>query len=72
MLAYVMLPKQYNPSIVAPAFEIKIPVAGYTSDQASRFVVRELENRLHELPRIDKLYGYAEDGFAAVTVSFKV
>ncbi len=72
ILSYIMLPKQYNPSIVAPAFEIRIPVSGYTSEQASQFVVRELENRLQELPGIDKLYGYSEDEYAAVTVSFKV
>jgi multidrug efflux pump subunit AcrB len=72
ILSYLMLPKQYNPSIVAPAFEIRIPVPGYGSEQASQFVVRELENRLRELPGIDKLYGYSEDEYAAVTVSFQV
>lgn len=72
MLAYIMLPKQYNPSIVAPAFEIRVPVPGYSSEQSSYFVVRELENLLAELPGIDKLYGYSEDGYAAVTVSFAV
>ncbi|MDD2745577.1 MAG: efflux RND transporter permease subunit, partial [Candidatus Gracilibacteria bacterium] len=30
------------------------------------------ENLLAELPGIDKLYGYSEDGYAAVTVSFAV
>lgn len=71
-LSYVLLPKQYNPSIVAPAFEISLPVRGYSSADASRFVVQEIENRLAELEGIDDLYGYAGDERASVMASFKV
>jgi len=31
LLSYILLPKQYNPSIVAPAFLIEIPAYGYTA-----------------------------------------
>ena len=68
----MLLPKQYNPSIVAPAFEISLPVRGYSSADASRFVVQEIENRLAELEGIDDLYGYAGDERASVMASFKV
>ncbi|MDP2395862.1 MAG: hypothetical protein Q8S84_00550 [bacterium] len=44
-----MLPKQYNPSIVAPAFNIQIPVNGYSSIDASQFVAKNLENKVKEL-----------------------
>lgn len=71
-LSYALLPKQYNPSIVAPAFEISLPVRGYSSADASRFVVQEIENRLAELEGIDDLYGYAGDERASVMASFKV
>lgn len=71
-LSYALLPKQYNPSIVAPAFEITLPVRGYSSADASRFVVREIENRLAELEGIDDLYGYAGDEYASVMASFEV
>lgn len=30
-LSYLLLPKQYNPSIVAPAFLIEIPASGYSA-----------------------------------------
>ena len=59
-LSYVLLPKQYNPSIVAPAFEISLPVRGYSSADASRFVVQEIENRLAELEGIDDLTAMPE------------
>lgn len=72
ILSYALLPKQYNPSIVAPAFEITVPVRGYSSADSSRFVVREIENRLAELEGIDDLYGYAGDEFASVMASFEV
>ncbi len=72
ILSYVLLPKQYNPSIVAPAFEITVPVRGYSSADSSRFVVREIENRLAELEGIDDLYGYSGDEFASVMASFEV
>lgn len=29
IVSYILLPKQYNPSIVAPAFMIEIPAHGY-------------------------------------------
>ncbi len=72
ILSYALLPKQYNPSIVAPAFEITVPVRGYSSADAGRFVVREIENRMAELPSMDTVYGYAGDEFASVMVSFEV
>lgn len=32
-LAYILLPKQYNPSIIAPAFLIEVPAHGYTASE---------------------------------------
>lgn len=70
--AYIMLPKQYNPSIVAPAFNIQIPIDWYSSKEASQFVAKNLENKLKELEWIDKIMSYASDNFASTMVSFKV
>lgn len=70
--AYLMLPKQYNPSIVAPAFNIQIPVNWYSSTEASQFVARSLENKIKELEWVDKIMSYASDNFTSVMVSFKV
>lgn len=33
ILSYLLLPKQYNPSIVAPAFVIEVPTYGYSSSE---------------------------------------
>ncbi|MDP2090638.1 MAG: efflux RND transporter permease subunit [Candidatus Gracilibacteria bacterium] len=70
--SYIMLPKQYNPSIVAPAFNIQIPVNGYSSIDASQFVAKNLENKVKELEGVDKIMSYSSDNFTSVMVSFKV
>ncbi|MDD2916567.1 MAG: efflux RND transporter permease subunit, partial [Candidatus Gracilibacteria bacterium] len=70
--AYVLLPKQYNPSIVAPAFAIQIPVNGYESREASQFVAKSLENKIKELEGIDKIMSYSADNFTSVMATFKV
>ncbi|MDD2487624.1 MAG: efflux RND transporter permease subunit [Candidatus Gracilibacteria bacterium] len=70
--AYIMLPKQYNPSIVAPAFNIQIPINGYSSIDASQFVAKELENKIKELEGVDKIMSYSSDDFTSTMVSFKV
>lgn len=70
--SYIMLPKQYNPSIVAPAFNIQIPVNWYSSYDASQFVARSFENKIKELEWIDKTMSYSQDNFTSVMVSFKV
>lgn len=71
-LAYILLPKQYNPSIVAPAFIVEIPAYGYNSAESSQFVGRAVENKIKELQGVDKIYSYSMDGFTSVMVAFKV
>lgn len=66
------MPKQYNPSIIAPAFNIEVPTPGYTSAEASQFVAKTIENKIKELQGVDKIYSYSMDGFASVMVAFKV
>lgn len=70
--SYILLPKQYNPSIVAPAFVISVPVSGYTAADAYRSVATTLENVLSELPGIDTITSSSQDGMVSVMVSFKV
>lgn len=71
-IAYILLPKQYNPSIVAAAFNIEVPSPGYTSLEASQFVAKTVENKIKELKGVDKVYSYSMDGFTSIMVSFKV
>ncbi|MDQ7008846.1 MAG: efflux RND transporter permease subunit [Candidatus Gracilibacteria bacterium] len=70
--SYLILPKQYNPTIVVPAFQIVVPAMGLDSKEISTIVVSPLENKIMELEGIDKVYGVAGDNYGAVMVKFKV
>ena len=72
ILSYVLLPKQYNPSIVAPAFLIEIPAYGYDAPEGYEYLVKSLENKVWELVGVDDIYGYSTDGYVSLMVSFSV
>lgn len=71
-LSYVLLPKQYNPSIVAPAFLIEIPAVWYSSNEWYEYVVKSIENKIWELVGIDNIYSYSIDGYVSIMVAFEV
>lgn len=70
--SYIMLPKQYNPQIILPAFEISVQAPNLSNTEVSRFVVSPMENKIMELEWIDKVYGTAWDWYAGLMVQFKV
>jgi len=72
LLSYILLPKQYNPSIVAPAFMIEVPAYGYSAKEGHEYLIKGIENKVRELVGVDKVYGYATDSFVSVMVAFQV
>lgn len=70
--SYMILPKQYNPSIVVPAFEIVVPSVWLEADEISKIVVSPLENKLMELEWVDEVYWIAWDNYGWVMVKFHV
>jgi len=67
-----MLPKQYNPDIVVPAFQIDILVPGYNASESKKLIINPLENKLFEIEWVEHIYGYASKDFASIMVSFFV
>lgn len=67
-----MLPKQYNPQIILPAFEISLKAPNLSNSEISKYVVSPMENKIMELEWIDKVYGTAYDWYAWLMVQFKV
>jgi multidrug efflux pump subunit AcrB len=43
------LPKQYNPTIVVPAFNIMVPASSLESDEVQKLVIEPLEDKIMEL-----------------------
>ncbi len=70
--SYFILAKQYNPTIVVPAFQIVVPSPWLESEEISKIVVSPLENKIMELEWIDEVYGMAWDNYGAVMAKFHV
>ena len=70
--SYIILPKQYNPTIVVPAFQVMVPAMGLDSEEISKIVVSPLENKIMELEWIDKVYWIAGDNYGWVMAKFHV
>lgn len=70
--SYFVLPKQYNPTIVVPAFQVSVPSIWLSADEVSNLIVSPLENKIMEIEEIDEVYGVAYDNYAWVMAKFKV
>ncbi len=67
-LSFVIMPKQYNPEITAPAFQIVTEFPGATSEEVYQLVTRKMEDRVKEIPTVDKVMSQSFDGGASVVV----
>ncbi|KKP68629.1 MAG: AcrB/AcrD/AcrF family protein [Candidatus Moranbacteria bacterium GW2011_GWE1_35_17] len=71
--SFILMPKNYNPDIVAPAFTITTAFPGATAQQVQELVTRPMEDAISELPDIDQLISHSFDGGQSVVmVQFKV
>jgi len=70
--SYFIIPKQYNPTIVVPAFQVIVPSPSLNNDEVSRLIVSPLENKIMELEWIDEVYWIANDNYGWVMVKFQV
>ncbi len=72
-LSFVLMPKQYNPEIVAPAFTITTEVPGASAEETRELVTRRIEDALSELPNIDEIASQSfPGGRSVVMVKFLV
>jgi len=62
VLSFLIMPKQYNPSIVAPAFSITVEFPGATGEEVYQVVTKPLEDAVNELPGVDNLYSRSTHG----------
>lgn len=72
-LSFKMMPKQYNPNIVAPAFLINVDFPNATVDEVYRLVTQPLEDVLSEIPGVEDIYSKSyHGGRSSVVVQFYV
>ena len=56
IISFIIIPKQYNPDIIAPAFKIDVDFPGATVDEVYQIVTRPLEDVLNEIPAVENIY----------------
>jgi multidrug efflux pump subunit AcrB len=66
--SFIIMPKAYNPEIVAPAFIITTDFPGSTANQVQELVTRPMEDVVSELPRIDQIISHSFDGGRSVVM----
>lgn len=72
-LAYQITPKQYNPEVIMPAFEIRVPYPGATAEEVETFITLELEEKIADIHGVDRIRSRSIDGgMAIVNVEFEI
>ncbi|MEI7511743.1 MAG: efflux RND transporter permease subunit, partial [Candidatus Peregrinibacteria bacterium] len=73
VFSYAVSPKQYNPEVTLPVFQISIDYPGASAEEVEQFVTRELEEKISDLEGVDKISSISiEGGKSIVTVEFLV
>ncbi len=67
-LSFVLMPKQYNPEITAPAFQIVTPFPGADSAEVLKLLTTRIEDRVREIPTVDKVMAQSYDGGVSIVV----
>lgn len=70
--SYSIIPKQYNPTIVVPAFQIVIEAPNLGAKDTKKLLLDPLEDKIMELEWIDEVFWNAWDNFVAVMAKFEV
>jgi multidrug efflux pump subunit AcrB len=70
---FSVTPKQYNPDIERPAFEVVVEYPGARASEVEKFVTKELVEKVTELEGVDEVTARSIDGGRSVaTVLFEV
>ncbi|MFC1644430.1 efflux RND transporter permease subunit [Patescibacteria group bacterium] len=73
IFSFAIMPKQYNPEIVAPAFNIVTEFPGASSSEVYELITRPMEDKVRELPRVDKIMSQSKSGgVSVVTVQYYI
>lgn len=66
--SFIVMPKAYNPEIVAPAFIITTDFPGAKVSEVQELITRPMEDAVSELPNVDQLISHSFDGGRSVVM----
>jgi len=67
-LSFFLMPKQYNPEIVAPAFSITVDFPGASANETYELITRPLEDKMFELSSIDEVSSQSLPGGKSIVI----
>ena len=72
LMAILVTPREEEPQISVPMIDVLVGLPGATPTETENLLVRPIERRMFEIPGVEHVYSTAGDGFALVTVRFRV
>ncbi len=72
LMAILATPREEEPQISVPMIDVLVGLPGATPTETENLLVRPIERRMFEIPGVEHVYSTAGDGFALVTVRFRV
>jgi len=71
-LGILATPREEEPQISVPMIDVVAALPGASPSEAENLLGRPIEQRMLEIPGVDHVYTMSGDGYAMVTVRFKV
>jgi multidrug efflux pump subunit AcrB len=72
-ISFVAAPKQYNPTITAPAFQVVVDYPGHTQSEVLEQITKPLENVISDIPGVEDIFSTTTQGGQSIlTVNFFV
>jgi multidrug efflux pump subunit AcrB len=72
VMSIINLPREEEPQIAVPVFDIFVSYHGATAEEVERRIVNVGERKLWELPGVEYVYSMTQADGAIITVRFKV
>ena len=72
LLGILATPREEEPQISVPMIDVMSVLPGISPKEAENLLARPIEQRMLEIPGVDHVYSVSGDGYAMVTVRFKV
>ena len=72
LLGIVATPREEEPQISVPMIDVIVALPGASPRETENLLARPLEQRMLGIPGVDHVYAMSGDGYAMVTVRFKV
>ena len=72
VLGILATPREEEPQISVPMIDVVVAMPGVSPREAEHLLARPIEQRMLEIPGVDHVYTMSGDGYAMVTVRFRV